>query len=41
MAQMSKTLATIETHADIDYDMNAARMGDLYTPEAYAWFKRL
>ncbi len=41
LAQMSKALATIETRADIDYDMEAARMGELYTPEAYAWFKRL
>lgn len=41
MAQMSKTLATIEVNADIDYDMEAAAMHDLYTPEAYLYFKRL
>ena len=41
MAQMSKALATIETHADLPFQMSDARMGNLYTPEAYAWFKRL
>lgn len=41
MAQMSKTLATIEVNADIEYDMEAAAMHDLYTPEAYFYFKRL
>ncbi len=41
MAQMSKTLATIETNAAIDYDMEAAVLGDFYTEEAYRWFKRL
>ena len=41
LAQMSKTLAAIETHADLSFDMEAARMGELYTPEAYLWFKKL
>ena len=41
MAQMSKTLATIEVHAPIEFDMDAAKLTDLYTPEAYVYMKRL
>lgn len=41
MAQMSKELATIDTSADIEYDMESARLKNLYTPEAYVFFKRL
>ena len=44
MAQMSKTLATIEVNADIDYDLAGARItqvSDLYTEEAYLLCKRL
>ena len=41
MAQMSKTLATIELHAPIEFDMEAAKLTDLYTPEAYVYMKRL
>lgn len=41
MAQMSKELATIETRADITYDIEAARLKNLYTPEAHTMFKRL
>lgn len=41
MAQMSKTLATIEVHAPIEFDMEAAKLTDLYTPEAYKYMKRL
>ncbi|MCC8081098.1 MAG: DNA polymerase I, partial [Lachnospiraceae bacterium] len=41
LAQMSKELATIRTDAEIDYDMEAAAMQNLYTQEAYLWFKRL
>ena len=44
MAQMSKTLATIETNAKIDYDIKNARLeqiSDLYTEEAYLLCKRL
>ena len=41
MAQMSKTLATIEVHAPIEFDMEAAELTDLYTPEAYKYMKRL
>ena len=44
LAQMSKTLATIEVHADIAYDLESARLkkvSDLYTEEAYLLCKRL
>ncbi len=41
LAQLSKALATIDTNADFDYDMESAKVGDFYTPEAYSWFKRL
>lgn len=44
MAVMSKTLATIEIHADIEYDITEARLkkvSDLYTEEAYLMCKRL
>lgn len=41
MAQMSKTLATIEVHADIAYEFEEAKKGDLYTEEAYLFCKRL
>ena len=41
MAQLSKTLATIKIDADIPYDISEARIGNLYTPEAYVMCKRL
>ena len=44
MAQMSKTLATIEINADIEYDLESARLNqisDLYTEEAYVLCKKL
>ena len=41
MAQMSKTLATIEVHAPIEFDMEAAKLTNMYTPEAYVYMKRL
>lgn len=41
MAQLSKVLATIEVNADIAYDINSAKIGNLYTPEAYRMCKRL
>ena len=40
-AKMSKTLATIETHADIAFDVEKAKLGELYTKEAYELFQRL
>ena len=40
-AKLSKVLATIELNAEFDYDMNDAKLGNLYTPEAYVYFQRL
>ena len=40
-AKMSKTLVTIETHADIAFDVEKAKLGELYTKEAYELFQRL
>lgn len=41
LAQMSKVLATINVDADFDYNLEEARLGDLYTEEAYVYFQRL
>ena len=41
LAVMSKELATIKTDADFEYDLEKARLGNLYTEEAYAYFQRL
>lgn len=41
LAQMSKVLATINVNAEIDYQLEDAALGNLYTPEAYVYFKRL
>lgn len=44
MAQMSKTLATIEINADIDYELKNAKLdgiSSLYTEEAYLLCKKL
>lgn len=41
MAQMSKTLATIETNAPISCEIENAKIGNLFTPEAYVWMKKL
>ena len=41
LAVMSKELATIKTDAEFEYDINKARLGNLYTEEAYAYFQRL
>lgn len=41
MAQMSKTLATICVNAELDYQMEEAKIGDMFTPEAYEYFQRL
>lgn len=41
LAVMSKTLATIEVHADFAYDFEEARLGNIYTEETYAYFQRL
>ena len=41
LAVMSKTLATINVEIDISYDLEKARLGDLFTPEAYTYFQKL
>ena len=41
LAQMSKVLATIHVNADFDYNLEEAKLGDLYTEEAYIYFQRL
>ncbi len=41
MAQMSKKLATIEIHAPIEYSLEDAKLGNLFTEEAYLMCKRL
>lgn len=40
-AKMSKELATIQVQADVEYDLEGAKLGNLYTEEAYAFFQRL
>ncbi len=41
LAVLSKDLATIKTNADFDFDLEEARLGNIYTEEAYAYFQRL
>ncbi len=40
-AQFSKKLVTIEIHADLDYDPAQAKLGSLYTQQAYEMCQRL
>ena len=41
LAVMSKELATINVTADFPYALEEAKLGNLYTEEAYAYFQRL
>ncbi|MBQ6321726.1 MAG: DNA polymerase I, partial [Lachnospiraceae bacterium] len=41
LAQLSKTLATINRESPVEFSLEDARLGDLYTPEALALCKRL
>lgn len=41
LADLSKTLATINVDADIAFDFEQAKMGDFYTEEAYVLCKQL
>jgi DNA polymerase-1 len=41
LADLSKVLATIDTNADIDFKYEDAKLGNLFTPEAYTKFKQL
>ena len=40
-AVMSKELATIKVDADFEYRLEDAKLGNLYTEEAYGYFQRL
>ncbi|KAI4452750.1 DNA polymerase I [Eubacterium plexicaudatum ASF492] len=40
-ARFSKKLVTIETDAEIAYDVEQAKLGNLYTPQAYELCRRL
>lgn len=41
LAEMSKTLATICLDADLEYEIEEARIGNLFTSEAYEYFRKL
>lgn len=41
LAKLSKVLATINVDADFVYDMEDAKLGNLYTEEAYVYFQKL
>ncbi len=41
LARLSKELATIETNAPMDFDLESAKIDNFYTPAAYEWFRRL
>ncbi|MDD7391177.1 MAG: DNA polymerase I [Lachnospiraceae bacterium] len=41
MAELSKKLAAIKTDCELDFTLEQARLGSLFTPEAYDWIKRL
>lgn len=41
MAKLSKKLAAIKTDCELDYSLEQAKLGNLFTPEAYDWIKRL
>ncbi len=41
LARLSRTLATINVHAELDYSFAQARVGDFYNDRAYACFQRL
>ena len=40
-AQMSKVLATIDLNAPVEYELEEAKLGNLYTEEAYVFFQKL
>jgi DNA polymerase-1 len=41
LAQLSKVLATIKTDCELEFSLENAKMGNLYTKEAYELFKTL
>lgn len=40
-AKLSKVLATIDIHAQIEFDLEQSRHGNMYTKEAHDYFQRL
>lgn len=41
LADLSKVLATINVHAQFPYELEEAKMGNLFNADAYAYFKKL
>ncbi len=41
LAKLSKKLATIEINAPIEHDIESAKHVDVFTTEAYGWYKKL
>ena len=41
LAVMSKELATINVNAEFPYELAEAKLDNIYTEEAYAWFQKL
>lgn len=41
LARLSKDLATIRTDCELGYELSEAKLGELFTPEAFEWVKRL
>ena len=41
LAVLSKELATINVKADFPYELSEAKLGNLYTEEAYIFFQKL
>ena len=41
LAELSKKLAAIQTDSPLEWEYESARIGNLYTPEAYEIFRRL
>ncbi|MCB6200279.1 DNA polymerase I [Extibacter muris] len=41
MAVMSRKLAEIDVDADVDFRLDEAELGNVFTEEAYGWFQRL
>ncbi|MDY2628236.1 MAG: DNA polymerase I [Lachnospiraceae bacterium] len=41
LAELSKKLAAIRTDCELDFSLEQARLGNLFTAEAYDWIKRL
>ena len=38
---MSKVLATINTHAELEFLWKKRNTGNMFTKEAYTWFQKL